>query len=83
VSSESSTERRLSTWQQVSAWPVIVLSFAYIAVYVTPIYWYPLSPELVTTCHFPLSTETRNGPARRHTNLRCLCLKLDANGYRD
>ena len=41
-------ETRLSRWQQVSAWPVIVLSFAYIGVYVGPIYWYPLHPGLVT-----------------------------------
>ena len=45
------TEARLSRWQQISAWPVIVLSFAYIAVYVAPIYLYPLHLGLVTTCH--------------------------------
>lgn len=44
-------ETRLSRWQQDSAWPVIVLSFAYIAVYVAPIYWYPLSSGLTTVCH--------------------------------
>ena len=42
---------RLSNWQQLSAWPVIVLSFAYILVYVAPIYWYPLPSALATTCH--------------------------------
>jgi voltage-gated potassium channel len=43
-------EATLLRWQQASAWPIIVLSFAYIAVYVTPIYWYPISPWLETTC---------------------------------
>jgi voltage-gated potassium channel len=47
----SLAEARLSRWQQVSAWPVIVLSFAYIAVYVAPIYWYPLNHGLSVACH--------------------------------
>ena len=44
-------ETRLSRWQQVSAWPVIALSFAYIGVYIGPIYWYPLHPGLVSGCN--------------------------------
>ncbi len=43
-------EDSLSRWQQVTAWPVIALSFAYIAVYVAPIYWYPLNHGLSVTC---------------------------------
>jgi voltage-gated potassium channel len=43
------TTSRLLRWQQVAAWPVIILSFAYIGVYIAPIYWYPLGPGLVTT----------------------------------
>ena len=46
MSEKSISELRLTRWQQVSAWPVIVLSFAYIAVYVVPIFWYPLQPNL-------------------------------------
>jgi voltage-gated potassium channel len=41
-------ESRLKGWQDVSAWPIIVLSFGYIAVYVIPIYWYPLHSGLST-----------------------------------
>jgi voltage-gated potassium channel len=44
----SGAEARLSRWQQLSAWPVIILSFAYIGVYVVPIFWYPLRPSLAT-----------------------------------
>jgi voltage-gated potassium channel len=42
------TESKLTRWQQISAWPVIVLSFAYIGVYVVPIFWYPLKSGLST-----------------------------------
>ena len=42
---------QLLRWQELSAWPVIFLSFAYIGVYVGPIYWYPLHPGLVTMLH--------------------------------
>ena len=45
------TVTRLVWWQQLSAWPVIILSFAYIGVYIGPIYWYPLRPGLVATLH--------------------------------
>lgn len=44
-------ESRLKKWQEVSAWPIIVLSFGYIAVYVIPIYWYPLRPGLTSAFH--------------------------------
>jgi voltage-gated potassium channel len=44
-------ESRLKKWQEVSAWPIIVLSFGFIAVYVIPIYWYPLHPGLSTAFH--------------------------------
>jgi voltage-gated potassium channel len=44
-------ESRLKKWQEVSAWPIIVLSFLYIAVYVIPIYWYALRPGLSTVFH--------------------------------
>ena len=46
--SPSSSDSRLSRWQQLSAWPVIVLSFVYIGVYVVPIFWYPLRPGPTT-----------------------------------
>jgi len=49
VQEGSRSTSRLLSWQQVSAWPVIILSFAYIGVYIAPIYWYPLRPGLVTT----------------------------------
>lgn len=42
---------RLLRWQDFSAWPVIILSIAYIGVYIGPIYWYPLRPGLITTLH--------------------------------
>jgi len=45
------TETRLDRWQQVTGWPVIVFSVAYIAVYVAPIFWYPLTPGLEDFCH--------------------------------
>jgi voltage-gated potassium channel len=48
MSASSNNEVRLVRWQQVSAWPVIVLSFAYIGVYVGPIFWYPLHSCLAT-----------------------------------
>ena len=41
----------LNRWQQQTAWPVIGLSVAYIAVYVVPIFWYPLRPGLATAFH--------------------------------
>ncbi len=50
TSDRAPSDDRLSSWQQVSAWPVIVLSFAYILVYVAPIYWYPLQSGLAATC---------------------------------
>ncbi|HEV3187549.1 MAG TPA: ion channel [Acidimicrobiales bacterium] len=48
---ESSSEVRLSKWQELSAWPMILLSFTYVAVYVGPIYWYPLSNSMRLTFH--------------------------------
>ncbi len=42
---------RLQRWQETTAWPVIALSFLYIAAYVAPIYWYPLRPGLVNDCN--------------------------------
>jgi len=47
----TATGPRLERWQQVTGWPVIVLSVTYIAVYVAPIFWYPLRPGLVSACH--------------------------------
>ncbi len=44
-------DKRLRRWQSVTAWPIILLSFIYIAVYVIPIYFYPLSSGFVTLCH--------------------------------
>jgi voltage-gated potassium channel len=44
-------EARLYRWQQAAAWPMIVLSFAYIAAYAVPIYLYPLAPGMATTFH--------------------------------
>lgn len=43
--------RRLDRWQQLTGWPVIVLSVSYIAVYVAPIFWYPMGPGLADFCH--------------------------------
>lgn len=40
---------RLEKWQRATAWPVIILSFAYIAAYVVPIYFYPLEAWLSST----------------------------------
>jgi voltage-gated potassium channel len=51
VSDGITPETRLSRWQQVSAWPIIVLSFAYIAAYVGPIYFYPLGRGLADAFH--------------------------------
>lgn len=44
-------ETRLDKWQQATGWPVIVLSVSYIAVYVAPIFWYPLTQGLADFCH--------------------------------
>ena len=35
----------------MTAWPIIAISFAYISVYVLPIYCYPLSSNLAAACH--------------------------------
>jgi voltage-gated potassium channel len=51
MSPDEAKGSRLKRWQDISAWPIIFLSFAYIAVYVIPIYCYPLRPGLSTTFH--------------------------------
>jgi hypothetical protein len=48
---EDAKESRLEEWQDFSAWPIIALSFAYIAAYVIPIYFFPLHPGLATAFH--------------------------------
>ena len=44
-------EVNLTRWQRMTAWPIIAISFAYISVYVLPIYCYPLSSNLAAACH--------------------------------
>jgi voltage-gated potassium channel len=51
MSHDDANGSRLKKWQAFSAWPIIFLSFAYIAAYVTPIYFFPLHPGLATAFH--------------------------------
>lgn len=52
MTSEANQSGRLQQWQRASAWPLVALSLVYTAVYITPIFAYPLHRPWSVLCHY-------------------------------